>query len=73
MNHPGGGKPAVGVPHAAVRLCAVLHEGHGAAVSDDAAYLSRDHTLRRAEAHGGGVVPDLSGDRPLVASTLRIP
>ncbi len=36
VHHPGGGEPAVGVPDAAVRLCAVLHEGHRAAVGDDA-------------------------------------
>ncbi len=73
VHHPGGSQPAVGVPHAAVRLCPVLHEGHRAAVGDDAAHLSRHYSVRHAAASGSGALPDLSGDRALAAPTLRIP
>ena len=73
VHHPGGGEPAVGVSDAAIRLCAVLHERHRAAVGEHGAHLSRNHSLRGVADAGGGVVPDLSGDRTLVAPTLRIP
>ena len=73
VHHPGGGQHAVGVPDPAVRLCAVLHERHSAAVGEHGPHLSWNYSLCSAANAGGGVVLDLSGDRALATPTLRIP
>src|SRR5690606_27061906 len=47
-----GGESPIRLSHAAVWFRAVLYEGNRAALGDDGAHLSRDHSLR-----------DTSGDR----------
>ena len=52
VRHPDGGQPADVVPDAAVRLRAVLSQGHRAEGDQDPEHLSRHHPVRDPAAHG---------------------